>query len=111
MPMLLPMNPETIGLSSNRLMLGKHSGKHALHSHLTEMGYNLNPEELKIIFIKFKELADKKKNILDEDLEAIVAERILQAEDVFSLEYLHVASGTTVDPMASIKLKIKRENR
>ncbi len=100
------MRPETIGLSSNKLMLGKHSGKHALHSHLTEMGYNLNPEELKIIFVKFKKLADKKKNILDEDLEAIVAEKILQAEDVFSLEYLHVASGTTVDPMASVKLKI-----
>jgi len=101
------MKPETIGLSSNKLVLGKHSGRHALSAHLTEMGYNLNPDELKIVFLKFKDLADKKKYIVDEDLEVIVAESILRTADIFRLEYLHVTSGTTVLPMASVKLSIK----
>ncbi|MBW1759200.1 MAG: 2-isopropylmalate synthase, partial [Deltaproteobacteria bacterium] len=101
------MKPEDIGLSSSRLVLGKHSGRHALDSHLTEMGYNLSHEELKLIFSKFKDLADKKKNVMDEDLEALVTEEILQTKDVFSLEYLHVTSGTTVMPTASVKLNIK----
>jgi len=101
------MKPEDIGLSSSRLVLGKHSGRHALHSHLREMGYDLSHEELKLIFSKFKDLADKKKNVMDEDLEALVTEGILQTKHVFSLEYLHVTSGTTVMPTASIKLNIK----
>ena len=100
------MKPETIGLSSNKLVLGKHSGRHALRSHLTTLGYDLSDEELNLVFAKFKELADKKKHLVDEDLEAIVTEKILRTADIFSLEYLHVTSGTTVLPMASVKLNI-----
>ncbi|MCD6272712.1 MAG: 2-isopropylmalate synthase [Deltaproteobacteria bacterium] len=100
------MKPETVGLVSNKLVLGKHSGRHALRSHLQEMGYELSDEDMKIVFTKFKEIADKKKSIADEDLEAIVTEGILRTKDVFLLDYLHVASGTTVFPMASIKLSI-----
>ncbi|RPJ10944.1 MAG: 2-isopropylmalate synthase, partial [Desulfobacteraceae bacterium] len=100
------MKPETIGLSANRFVLGKHSGRHALRSHLKELGYDLSDDELKIIFTKFKELADKKKNIVDEDLEVLVTEGILRTTDTFRLEYLHVTSGTTVLPMASVKLSI-----
>lgn len=100
------MKPETVGLSSNKLVLGKHSGRHALRSRLKEMGYELSDDELKLVFNKFKELSDKKKQIEDEDLEAIVNEGILRITDVFCLEYLHVASGTTVLPMASVKLLI-----
>ncbi len=100
------MKPETIGLSSNQLVLGKLSGKHALKSHLEEMGYNLSDEELSIVFKKFKDLADKKKHIMDEDLESLVTEGILRTTDVFELEYLLISSGTTVEPMASAKLKI-----
>ena len=100
------MKPETIGLSRNRLVLGKHSGRHALRNHLKEMGYDLSDEELDIVFTKFKELADKKKQLVDEDLEAIVTEGILRTVDVFELEYLHVTCGTTVLPMASVKLNV-----
>ncbi|MBU4259133.1 MAG: 2-isopropylmalate synthase, partial [Proteobacteria bacterium] len=60
------MKPETIGLSTSKLVLGKHSGRHALRSHLKELGYDLSDEELKLVFKKFKELADKKKHVLDE---------------------------------------------
>lgn len=100
------MKPETIGLNTNTLVLGKHSGRHALRSRLKELGYDLSDEELKIVFKKFKELADKKKHVVDEDLEVIVTEGILRTKDIFRLEYLHVTSGTTVLPMASVKLEI-----
>jgi len=100
------MKPETVGLSSNKLVLGKHSGRHALRSRLKDLGYNLSDEELKLVFVKFKELADKKKDVMDEDLEVIVTEGILRTSEIFCLEYLHVVSGTTVLPMASVKLTI-----
>ena len=100
------MKPETIGLSRSKLVLGKHSGRHALREHLKDLGYDLSDEELNLVFKKFKELADKKKHVVDEDLEAIVTEGILRIADIFQLEYLHVTSGTTVLPMASVKLNI-----
>jgi 2-isopropylmalate synthase len=100
------MKPETIGLSTNKLVLGKHSGRHALRSHLTGMGYDLSDEELNIVFKQFKELADKKKHVVDEDLEVIVTEKILRTADIFSMEYLHVTAGNTVLPMASVKLNV-----
>jgi 2-isopropylmalate synthase len=100
------MKPETIGLSANKLVLGKHSGRHALRSQVKELGYDLSDEELNLVFGKFKELADKKKHVMDEDLEAIVTEGILRTADVFVLDYLHVTAGTTVLPMASVRLKI-----
>ncbi len=101
------MKPETVGLNTNKLVLGKHSGRHALRSHLKEMGYDMSDEELKIVFKKFKELADKKKHVVDEDLEAIVTEGILRTEDTFKLQYMHVSAGTTVMPMASVQLEIQ----
>jgi 2-isopropylmalate synthase len=100
------MKPDTIGLSASKLILGKHSGRHALRSHLKEMGYDLSDEELKLVFKKFKELADKKKHVVDEDLEVIITEGILRTAEIFQLEYLHVTSGTTVIPMATVKLSI-----
>ncbi len=100
------MRPETIGLSRTQLVLGKHSGRHALRSRLEEMGYHLSDRELTLVFAKFKELADKKKHVVDEDLEVLVTEKILQTADVFKLEYLHVTAGTTVLPMASVRLSV-----
>jgi 2-isopropylmalate synthase len=100
------MKPETIGLNKNNLVLGKHSGRHALNSHILEMGYNLSKEELDKVFEKFKRLADKKKSIQDEDIEALVNEGILRSTEVFCLDYIHVLSGNTVFPTASVKLNI-----
>ena len=100
------MKPESIGLSASSLVLGKHSGRHALRTQLKELGYDLSDEELNLVFAKFKQLADKKKKVVNEDLEAIVTEGILRTADVFELEYLHAAAGTTVLPMASVRLKI-----
>jgi len=100
------MKPENVGLSSTTLVLGKHSGRHALRARLKDMGYDLSDEELNLVFNKFKELADKKKQVVDEDLEVIVTEGILRTPDIFKLEYLHVTSGNTVLPMASVKLSV-----
>lgn len=99
------MKPETIGLNTNKMVLGKHSGRHALRAHLKDMGYDLSDEELATLFVKFKELADKKKHVVDEDLEVLVAEG-LQTKDVFALDYLHVTAGTTVLPMASVRILV-----
>ncbi|WP_300464765.1 2-isopropylmalate synthase [Desulfobacula sp.] len=100
------MKPETIGLSKSNLVLGKHSGRHALNSHIQEMGYNLSKEELDKVFEKFKRLADKKKSIQDEDIEALINEGVLRSSEVFTLEYIHVLSGNTVFPTASVQLNI-----
>ncbi|MFO7709373.1 MAG: 2-isopropylmalate synthase [Desulfobacterales bacterium] len=100
------MKPESIGLNASTLVLGKHSGRHALRTQLKDLGYDLSDEELNLVFAKFKELADKKKKVVNEDLEAIVTEGILRTADVFVLDYLHASAGTTVLPMASVRLKI-----
>ncbi len=100
------MKPETVGLSESKLILGKHSGRHALRTHLKDLGYDLSDEELNIVFTRFKEVADKKKHVMDEDLEVIVTEGILRSAETFKLEYLNVVAGTTVLPMASVKLDI-----
>ena len=104
------MKPETVGLSASKLVLGKHSGRHALRSRLKKLGYELSDDELKLVFKKFKELADKKKHVVDEDLEVIVTEGILRTTDTFRLEYLHVTCGTTVIPMATVKLAINERS-
>jgi len=101
------MEPETVGLASNRLVLGKHSGRHAFKNRLAELGYELSEEDLNRVFEKFKELADKRKEILDEDIEVLVAEEILRVPDVYQLDYLNVVSGTVAVPTATVKLKIR----
>ena len=100
------MKPETVGISKNNLVLGKHSGRHALNAHIKQMGYNLSEDELNTVFKKFKNLADKKKSILDEDIEALINEGVLRSTEVFCLEYIHVLSGNTVFPTASVQLNI-----
>jgi 2-isopropylmalate synthase len=101
------MEPQTVGLARNRLILGKHSGRHAFKQKLAELGYDLKTEELDHLFKKFKELADKRKELLDEDIEVLVAEEILRVPDVYQLHYLNVVSGTVAVPTATVKLKIR----
>ncbi|MBU2497871.1 MAG: 2-isopropylmalate synthase, partial [Proteobacteria bacterium] len=100
------MDPEVIGLSSNKLVLGKHSGRHALKKRIADLGYELKEEDLNRLFKRFKDLADKKKEVLDEDLEALVAEEILRVPDKYMLDYLNVVTGTVAVPTATVKLKI-----
>jgi 2-isopropylmalate synthase len=98
------MRPETVGLSRSNLVLGKHSGRHALKVHLEEMGFDLSAEELDRTFERFKELADKKKNVTDADLEALMDDQVDQSQEVFSLDGLQVACGTMGMPTATVRL-------
>ncbi len=100
------MNPKDIGLSSSSIVLGKHSGRHALKAKLEEMGYQLKDDEVTRVYERFKVLADKKKEVFPEDLEAIVAEEILRIPEKYKLTYLHVAGGSGIRPTATVALEI-----
>ncbi|MFC1839778.1 2-isopropylmalate synthase [Thermodesulfobacteriota bacterium] len=103
------MEPETVGLKSNRLVLGKHSGRHAFRDKLNDFGYDLSKEEIDRLFVKMKVLADKKKELLDEDIEALIAEEYLRIPDIYRLDYLNVVSGTVTIPTATVILSIEGE--
>jgi len=99
------MRPEDVGVSQSNLVLGKHSGRHALRARLAEMGHALDDVELDQAFTRFKELADRKKVITDADLEALIADEFYQPLSVYSLEGMQVACGTMGMPTATVRLK------
>ena len=103
------MTPESIGIPGNRLVMGKHSGRHAFDERLKYLGFHLSKEDMNRAFLRFKELADKKKNVYDEDIEAIVGEEILRVPgqpDRFELLYLNVNSSSDGVPSATVKLRV-----
>jgi 2-isopropylmalate synthase len=99
------MRPEDVGVNQTNLVLGKHSGRHALRARLADMGHALDDTELDQAFTRFKELADRKKVITDLDLEALIADEFYQPLSVYTLEGLQVACGTMGMPTASVRLK------
>lgn len=99
------MRPETVGVTQTRLVLGKHSGRHAFKTRLNELGYSLSEAELDKAFARFKTLADKKKTINDADLEAIVADEFYQPREIFTLHAMQVACGTVGMPTATVRLR------
>ncbi|QGG46412.1 2-isopropylmalate synthase [Heliorestis convoluta] len=103
------MNPQMIGIFTNNIVLGKHSGRHAFRERLKELGYQLSEEELDKAFGRFKALADRKRDITDHDLAVIVEEEMRTIPEVYSLEYLHINSGTTLVPTATIRLRREDE--
>ena len=104
------MTPQSVGLDSNELVLGKHSGRHAFQDRLEKMGYSLDKEQLNQAFKSFKKLADTKKEIFVEDLEAIVSEEITeQIPELFKLDYFHVNTGNTTLPTATVRLLYKEK--
>jgi 2-isopropylmalate synthase len=100
------MRPETIGLASNRLVLGKHSGRHAFVTRLKELGIDLGDVDMNAAFDRFKALSDRKKEIYDEDLIAIVAEGHGRAADRYELVVLSVTSSTGEQPRAQVRVRI-----
>jgi len=103
------MTPQSVGISDSHIVLGKHSGRHAVSEHLKKLGFNLSDTELNKIFVRFKELADAKKNVFDEDLEAIVYEELYRVEDKYKLIYLNVVSGNVAIPTATMQMEVDRE--
>ncbi len=103
------MTPQSVGISGTHLVLGKHSGRHAISEHLKKMGYKLNADEVKRVFVRFKELADVKKEIFDEDLEAIVYEELYRIDEKYKLIYLNVVSGNVAIPTATMQMEVDKE--
>ncbi len=98
------MDPASIGISGSTLSLGKLSGRHAFRKRLESLGYALSDDELNRAFAAFKDLADKKKEITDRDIEALVAEELRTVSETYHLEQVHVSCGEPSIPTASVKL-------
>ncbi len=104
------MRPEDVGFGETKLVLGKHSGRHALKAHLKRMGYTLSHAAADRAFVRFKKLADKKKEIFDEDLATIVEGEIGAVKPVYDMVSFYVLSGNKVTPSATVTLKHKNKN-
>jgi 2-isopropylmalate synthase len=98
------MQPETIGWGDSQIILGKTSGRHAFAEHLRKMGYHLNDAQLASAFVRFKEIADKKKEILDADLESVVEAEIRHHVQHFTLDHVQVTCGDHSVPTATVRL-------
>jgi 2-isopropylmalate synthase len=100
------MTPESIGKEQSELVLGKHSGRHAVRERLKKLGCEINDEEMNAVFKRFKDLADKKKEVFDEDLLAIIAEETLRVTEKYKLLNMNVASGTVAIPTATVEMEV-----
>ena len=101
------MTPESVGVKQTSLVMGKHSGRHAFVHKLEELGYQLADNQLEDAFVRFKALADKKKQIYDEDIEALVDEEIATAHDRIKVLSLTVIAGTMGPQSATLTLDIE----
>ncbi|HEY9429209.1 MAG TPA: 2-isopropylmalate synthase [Gemmatimonadaceae bacterium] len=99
------MSAETVGLDGNILVLGKHSGRHAFRKHLSAMGYELDDEDLRHAFARFKEIADRKKILDERDIEAIVSGEARRPVTIYALEHAAVTCGTHLMPTAIVRLR------
>jgi 2-isopropylmalate synthase len=103
------MDPVDVGLDGSRIVLGKHSGRHAFAKALQDLGFHLDPEDVQKAFVRFKMLADRKIRITDVDLEAIVADEISSDADEYELVSIQVAGGTHMSPTATVRLMYRDE--
>jgi len=99
------IKPEDVGFYGTGLVLGKHSGRHAFGERLKTLGFHLDKQQLNKAFVRFKQIADKKKSIFDDDLMAIVEDEIRTVKPLWQLESFEVNSGTKVIPRATVRLK------
>ena len=98
------MTPESVGFKTSNMVLGKHSGRHAFEDRIIELGYNLTKEQINEGFKKFKDLADKKKEISDKDIEAIVNQGVITIEDYYKVEVFNVSTAKNISSTATVKL-------
>ena len=99
------MTPQSVGIKHTTLVLGKHSGRHALKKRYEELGYEMSPEELQRVYKDFCIVADQKKEVYDEELIAILEDRAYATAEDYHLEGLHVSTGTAVKPTATVELR------
>lgn len=103
------MTPESVGITNNKIVLGRHSGRHGLSSRLIKMGYEFTDEQLDIVYDQFLELADKKKEVYDDDLRVLMGDQVVVDVGFYDLEYLHVNLGTTTIPTATVRIKTEEK--
>jgi 2-isopropylmalate synthase len=99
------MRPEDVGMPATSLVMGKHSGRHAFSNRLMQLGYSLKKEELEAAYQGFIKLADRKKEIFDADIVALVEEEVITIPQIYQLDYIHTISGNRTIPTATIRLK------
>ena len=105
------MTPESVGWESTRIVLGRHSGRHGFKARLEQLGYTLDDEKLLRAYERFLEIADKKKEVFDEDLAAIVEDERHDVPKVYELDYMHCVSGSKVLPSAVVRVLVNGEPR
>jgi 2-isopropylmalate synthase len=105
------MKPADVGFTDSDLVLGKHSGRHALRTRLEELGYRLTDVELDEAFHRFKDLADKKKDVTALDLEALVGEEIRERQDSFTLLAYVSQAGSAITPTAQVEVEVRGRRR
>lgn len=103
------MTPESIGLESSRMVLGRHSGRHGFRARLEQLGYTLDKEAAERAYERFLAVADKKKEVFDEDLAAIVGDEFHDVPEVYKLDYMHCLSGSKIVPSATVRMVIDGE--
>jgi 2-isopropylmalate synthase len=102
------IDPHSVGIKESKIVLTARSGRHALKHRLSELGYaDFSGKDLDRAFDRFKRLADKKKEVFDEDLEAIVKDEVHMIPDTFTLEEMKITSGTKITPEATVRIKSK----
>jgi 2-isopropylmalate synthase len=100
------MDATTIGLEANAIVLGKHSGRHALRKALEELGYQVEGAALNTAFKRFKDLADKKKKVTALDLEALVSDEMRQSPETYRLEWFNVEASSSRTPLAEVAVRM-----
>jgi 2-isopropylmalate synthase len=101
------MTPQSVGIKHSTLVLGKHSGRHALKQRYAELGYQLSGDDLEQVYRTFCTVADQKKDIFDDDLIAILEDRGSTAEEIYHLENIQVLSGTNLRPTATVEIRYR----
>lgn len=103
------MKPEMIGLSGSKIVLGKLSGRHAFRKRIEELGFHLKEHEIEKTFQRFKDLCDKKKEVVDDDIIALISDEIITIPETYKLEYFHISSGNKIIPTATVCLRKEKE--
>jgi 2-isopropylmalate synthase len=105
------MKPESVGRDSSQLVLGRHSGLHGFKSRLSELGITLTEDEAKKAYARFLEIADRKKEVYDDDLYVIVSDQLGRETETFSLDYFNIQSGNVAVPTATVRILSGGERR
>jgi len=99
------MVPEDVGVQKTKIVLGRHSGRHGLKVRLIELGYNLSEDEIQQVYEAFSVLADKKKEVYDDDLRSLMGDNFQKEDELYKLKYISVNSGTNSIPTATVSIK------